>query len=260
MNSKHTARWSLVLSLLLLGCSPAAHALEFRVLGWSSDDITLHYGKKSTLMTVSVNGFSPAYEFHGDGPLVFYKMVDKDGNPQRQTACTITFPPDMQRGLIILFPGDESTVANRKVISASEGPGTPDAPLVYDYLLLDDSTEARPSGTIEFRNFSSLPVALMVESRQFVLQPKAKAQLPLDSSAKRLSFRAAAQVNGQWKVFLTNPLPTRGRPERMMVLLRDGPIVAQPQGDVEPNIKLLSLSDFPPRPQAPASTDVASVR
>lgn len=259
MTSKSYLNWCIIV-LSLFGSAAAAHAVQFRVLGWSTADIDLRFGAKATQLVVATSHFSAEFETQGDGPLVLYKMVDKDGKPHRQTACTITFPKDLKKALIILYPRDDSSAAHRKVINRPEGPGTPDAPLFYDYLILDDSLEARPAGTIEFRNFSTLPVALMVDSHQLMLEPKAKAHVPIKAGAKRLSFRAAAQVNGQWKVFLTNPLPTRGQPERMMVLLRDDPSIGRAGGGHEPNIKLVSFSDFAPRPTVTPRGTLASNR
>ncbi len=245
--------------MILLGIAPAAHALQFRLLGWSSDDIDLLFGEKKPIeLSVSVSGFSPVYEFKGDGPLVLYKEVLNDkGLPVRQTACTVTIPKGMEKGILILVPGDSSRAASRKVVARRhEGPATPDAPLIYDYILLDDSEAARPSGTIEFHNFSSLPIALKVETHQVVLAPKEKAQVPLQPGVKRLAFRAAAQLGGKWKVFLTNPLTTRG-PDRMMVVLRDGPPSSQSDATGEPNIRMISLYDWPARP-APSTTQLLS--
>ncbi len=261
MTSKLNSHWSIALLVCLFASASVAHAVQFRVLGWTTPDTSLQFGQKPTPIVVATTHFSPEYETQGEGPLIFYKMVEKDGTPHRQTACTIALPEDLKKALIILYPGDDSTAPYRNVIPTGEGPGTPNAPLVYDYMVLDDSLEARPAGMIEFRNFSTLPVALMVDSRQLLLPPKAKAQVPIVPGAKRLSFRAAAQVNGEWKVFLTNPLPTRGQPDRMMVLLRDGPSSsAQTRGSHEPNIKMVSFSDFPPRSKTPPQGDLASIR
>ena len=92
-----------------------------------------------------------------------------------------------------------------------------------------------------------------------LLVPQAKAQIPLIAGAKRMAFKAAAQVNGQWRTFASNPLPTRG-PDRMLVILRDGPPnLEQSLGPDCPNISIVSLFDWP-QPVVETGAPVASNR
>lgn len=233
-----------------------AGAVQFRLLGWAAADTNLQFDKngKATPTSVFTNDFSPLYEFMGETSLVLYKMVEHEGKPRKQVACTIAIPAGATKGLIILTPGDDSKAVDRKVLPDQFGFVSETAPLIYDYIWLDDSAEARPPGTIEFRNLSGLPIALQIEGNHLVLPPQAKAQVPIVEGTKRMAFKAAAQLTGRWKVFASNPLPTRG-PERMLVILRDGPPVFQkvlPPG--EPNISMISLYDWHPRP-APADDD-----
>ncbi len=235
----------------LLALAAPVHAVQFRLLGWASADVNLQFdaGKKPTEASVYTDHFSPGYEFKSEGPIVLYKMVEVDGKRQKQIACTITPPARSEQGLIILIPADDSQVVSRKVVPNQFGFVSDKAPLVYNYIWLDDSPAARPSGTLEFRNLSRLPVALQIGQHQLSLAPQAKAQVPLAKDAKRMDFKAAAQVNGQWRLFASNPLSTR-KPDRMMVILRDGP--ASPAA-TEPNINMVALYDWPAPPPSDAT-------
>lgn len=239
---------------LLAGLTPA-HAVQFRLLGWASQDMNLQFdtGRKTTETYVSTDTFSPVYEFKGDGPIVLYKRVEHEGSIRKQTACTIPIPQGMERGLLLLIPGDDTKAVDRKVLPDSQGFVSASAPLIYDYVWFDDSLEARPAGTIEFRNLSRVPIALQIEQYQLMLVPQAKTQVPLIPGAKRMDFRAAAQIDGKWKVFARNPLPTRG-PERMIVILRDSLSAASGSAsDHEPHITMIPLYDWPapPKPATP---------
>jgi len=159
----------------------------------------------------------------------------------------------MKKGLLLLIPGDDTKAVDRKVLPDESGFVSLGAPLIYDYIWFDDSPEARPSGTIEFRNLSRSPIALQIDQSQLMLAPQAKAQVPLTPGAKRMPFRAAAQINGQWKIFRSNPLSTRS-PDRMLVILRDAAGAHEEAGsDREPNIAMISLFDWPAPSPAPAA-------
>lgn len=243
-----------VIALGLLACVLPAHAVQFRLLGWAAQDLNLQFDAnlKANETYVSTDTFSPVYEFKGDGPLTFYKRVEHEGVVRKQVACTVVIPPGMEQGLLLLIPGDDTKAADRKVLPDSQGFVSANAPLIYDYVWFDDSLAARPAGTIEFRNLSRVPIAFQIEQQQLVLAPQAKTQVPLLPGAKRMAFRAAAQIDGKWKVFTRNPLPTRG-PERMIVLLRDN--VAAGNGGAsgnDPLITMIPLYDWPAPPKSSA--------
>jgi hypothetical protein len=240
-----------VLGLLAASATPL-HAVQVRLLGWSAADGDLQFDadRKPGRLKVFPDSFSPVIEFEGTGPIVLYKMVEHEGKPRKQIACTITVPAGMEQGLLILVPGDQSKAAFKKVIPDESGFVSAGAPLIYDYLWFDDSPKARPPGTLEFRNLSRLPIALQIDQNQLMLVPQSKAQVPLVQGAKRMPLRAAAQIGGQWKLFRSNPLSTRS-PDRMLVILRDaGP---QNADAGEPNIMMISLYDWPRSPAAPDS-------
>lgn len=212
-------------------------------------------GPTPTEVLVFPTNFSPVYEFKGEGPITLFKMVEHDGKPQRQTACMVTIPPEMKQGLVILVPGDDSKAIDRKVLPNSQGLVSAGAALIYDYVVIDDSPSAHPAGMIEFRNFSSLPIAINIAERQLMLAPHDKAQVPLTPGAKRMPFRAAAQLGGgQWRLLGSNPLPLSGA-DRLLVILRDGPPAASRPG--EANITIIPLFDWPPPPK-PADDDLSA--
>lgn len=237
---------SLLGSLLLLACVAHAHAVQFRLLGWAAQDLNLRFDvrQKPTEVYVSTESLSPAYEFTEAGPLVFYKQVEHEGKIIKQVACSVAIPPGLEKGVLLLVPGDETKAVSRNVLPDAHGFVSERAPLVYDYVWIDDSPAARPPGTIEFRNFSRHPIAFQLEQHRHVLAPETKVQLPLTPGVKRMTFRGAAEVDGEWKVFAKNPLPTRG-PERMMVILRDGPEIDAHARPDHANIRMISLFDWP---------------
>lgn len=251
ISSLHRPKIIAALAGLLALASPAG-AVQFRLLGWTAPDVNLQFdsGPKAVEISLYTENLSPVYEYTGAGPLVLYKQVAREGKTAKQTSCSVAIPAGARQGLIILFPGDETKAPSRDVRPNQFGLVSGDAPLIYDYLWIDDSPAARPPGTLEFRNFSSLPVALEIEKQQVQLAPRAKARVLLVKGAKRMAFKAAAQVNGVWKLFATNPLPTRN-PERMLVILRDAPPAQRNPSGGEPAIQMLSLYDWPP--PAPAS-------
>lgn len=239
---------------LLLSSAPTLQAVQVRVLAWSSDDGDLQFdaARKPTRLKLFSDSFSRAIMFEDDGPIVLYKMVEHEGKPRKQIACSISVPAGMEQGLLILVPGDQSKAVSRKVLPDESGFVSSGAPVIYDYHWFDDSPKARPPGTLEFRNLSRLTIALQIEQSQIMLNPQAKAQVPLARGAKRMPLRAAAQIGGQWKLFRSNPLSTRN-PERMLVILRDAD--TQDSADGEPNVTMISLYDWaPPVPPSPVET------
>lgn len=243
--------------VLLLTCLPSLNAADLRFISWAVSDENLQFanGAKATELSVPDEAFSPAYKFTGAAALTLYKMVEGDPKPLKRTACTIPLPETMTRGLVILIPQESPQPAQEKVIPNSLGVVSSKAPMTYSYMLLDDSVEARPLGTIEFRNFTGLPLALQVENQQFTLSPDptVKHQVPLVAGARRLFYRAAAQINGKWEIVGSNPLSTRGPPDRMMVILK-----TQSAGDLPPtaaSIRTLVIADWTRAEPAPFASN-----
>jgi hypothetical protein len=255
MTSKGIHRRISLLALGLLVCAAPARALEFRMLGWSSPDINLQFdnNQKPVETSVSTVMFSDTYQVAGEGTLTLYKRVEHEGKIIKQTACTVAIPPGLKQGLLLLIPGDDSKALSRKVLPDSQGFITSSAPLIYNYVWFDDSLEARPLGTIQFLNLSRRQIAFQIEEHQLTLAPQAKAHVPLVKGAKRMNFRGAAEVDGRWKIFARKPLATRG-PERMIVILRDGPPTNNETAtDAEATISMISLFDWPARPESKAA-------
>lgn len=242
---------------LLAGIAPA-RAVQFRLLAWGSYDLNLQFqdGKTARELAVFPKSFSITYEVP-EGPIVLFKTVEADGKPQRQTACTIVVPPEIQQALVILVPADDSKVPYRKVLPNSQGQVSKEASLLYDYVVLDNSPAAHPVGTIEFRNFSRLSIAIDIADRQLTLPPRDKTQVPITAGAKRMAFRAAARLeNGDWKLLSSSPLPISGA-GRVLVILRDRPEKSN-RAD-EPNIAIVPLFDWtpPPSPETAAPQQVS---
>lgn len=252
MKSKFYPRW-VPLFIVFLACADFAEAGPFRLLAWGAYDLNLQYqsGPKSSEVTAFPGSFSPVYEYREAAPLTFFKMVEHEGKPLRQTACVVTIAPEIQQALIILIPGDDTKALSRKVLPNSQGQVSKESSLIYDYVVIDDSPAAHPADTIVFRNFSRLPIAINIAQQQLTLAPRDKAQVPIISGAKRMSFRAAAQLeNGQWRLLSSNPLPISGA-RRLLVILRDGP--ANAARDNDPNVAIVPLFDWPSAAPAEAA-------
>ncbi len=257
MTSKRHLACITLAALGLLTCTAPVRAVQFRLVAWDTQDSNLQFDAHGapTEVQASTNVLSPQYESKGSGPIILYKRVEHEGKPRKQVACTVDIPAGLEQGLLLLIPGDDSKTVDRKVLPDSLGFISPGAPLIYDYVWLDDSPSAHPPGTIEFRNMASLPIAFKIEQQQCMLAPKDKIQVPLITGARQMSFRAAAaMIDGKWKVFACNPLATNG-PERMLVIIRDGPAAKNVSG--EPNISVVRLYDWPAPPK-PAPADLAS--
>lgn len=266
MTSNFFNRLASLLALSVIVCATPARAVQFRLLAWGAYDLNLQFqaGKEPEELAVFPKSFSIPYESAAN-TITLFKMVGVDGKPERQTACTIVVPPEIKQALVILVPGDDSKVLSRNVLPNKQGQVSKEAALVYDYVVLDNSPAAHPAGTIEFRNFSSLPIAINIASRQLTLPPRDRTNVPITEGAKRMPFRAAAQLeNGQWRLLTSAPLPISGA-GRILVILRDRPEKSN-QPD-EPNIAIVPLFDWTP-PTAPGepaegvggATPVASVR
>ncbi|CAM2815181.1 hypothetical protein [Rariglobus hedericola] len=258
MTSNSLHRLALVFALALVAGIAPARAVQFRLLAWGSYDLNLQFqnGKGAQELAVFPKSFSITYEIP-QGPIVLFKTVEVDGKPQRQTACTIVVPPEIQQALVILVPADDSNAPYRKVLPNSQGLVSKEAALLYDCVVLDNSPAAHPVGTIEFRNFSRLPIAINIADRQLTLPPRDKTQVPITEGAKRMAFRAAAQLeNGDWKLLSSSPLPISGA-GRVLVILRDRP--EKSSRPDEPNIAIVPLFDWtpPPSPEPVAPQQVS---
>ena len=245
------------LAALGLGlCLTPAQAVQFRLLGWASQDVNLVFDKDSKPVELMVpqEQFSLPQTAKDTAPIVLYKMVEVDGNPRRQIACSIPIPEGMEQGIIVLLPGDESQALSKKVLPNSAGFRTENAPVIYNYVWLDDSLKSRPSRSIELRNLSSLPVAVQLDTHQLTLAPQAKAIVPITPGTARMPLQAATRMDGKWKLFASRPLRT-ATIDRVMVFFRDTPAADQANG-AAPAVSMLPIYDWP---QPPADTKASVV-
>ncbi|HEY9248164.1 MAG TPA: hypothetical protein VIO38_03495 [Rariglobus sp.] len=241
----------------LLICATLVHAVEFRVLGWSTDDNSLRFdqGRSTTDVQVETDRLSSVYVAPGAESVTLYRPIKTaDGKPGQQIACELVVPPGLKQGIVLLIPA----VPVSSWIKPSQAIA-PDAahmrvPPTYHYHWLDDSIEARPPGTIEFRNLQALPVAVRIGDREIEVPPHGKAQIPLVPGARRIGFRAATLIDGKWRVFASSPLPTRG-PDRILVIFREVE-GSQRTGPADTGIRIVRLYEAAPAP-APASTPVS---
>jgi hypothetical protein len=245
MKSKISLRHLFVVLGLLLACSVSVQAVQFRVLGFARYDLDLRFDQRGEPVALKVfpDSLSRTYDTLGTEPIVLYKMVEEDGKPRKNVACTVTVPPELTHGILILFPSGTPASPSIRVLPNNSGEANSLAPLTYEYFWLDDSLDARPLGMIEFRNMTRVSIAFRIGDQEKNLAPQGKTQTPLIAGAKRLDFKAAVQLAGKWRVFMSSPLPTRG-PSRMLVIFRE---VAENlrTGPDDPGIRMFRFYDAP---------------
>lgn len=237
---------------LLCGAPPAS-AVQFRVLGWDADDYSLRLdqGRSTLELQVMTERLSSLYDAPGKENLVFYRLVDRDGEPVKQPVCTITVPSGLERGVLILVPSVPPSSWIRPP-GATGDMARMRVPPAYKHFWLDDSPEARPPGMIDFRNLQDLPIALRVGGRDIHLPPQGREQTPLIPGAKRLDFKAAALLDGEWRLFASSPLPTRNL-SRLLVIFR-GVSVEPRTGPADTGIRMVRLCEIAPPPKSVAAT------
>ena len=250
MKSSAPFRPLLALFVALLLVLAPARAVEFRVLGWSTDDNSLCFdrGRSTINVQVETDRLSPIYDVPDGEPVSLYRPIKtEDGKPGQQVACEIVVPPGLKQGIVILIPAVPASSWIKPPQVAAPDAAHVRVPPTYLYHWLDDSIDARPPGTIEFRNLQRLPVAVRIGDRDLEIPSLGKAQTPLIPGAKRLGFRAATFINGKWRVFASSPLPTRG-PDRILVIFRDVD-EAQRTGPGDTGIRMIRLYEVAPRPE-----------
>jgi hypothetical protein len=220
-----------------------ADAVQFRLLGWAGDDVNLQLesGSNDSELMVPREKFSSPYAFKGAGPIVLYKMVEYEGKSHKQVSCSVTVPPKMEQGILVLIPGDDSQAVSKKVLPNRLGFVTANAPVIYNYIWLDDSPAAWPSRSISFRNSSRFPIAFQIEKQQLTLAPQATIQIPMVPEIERMGLRAAFQINGRWTLFANRPLRT-ATADRILVFFRDSQASGTPHG---PAVEMVPLYDWP---------------
>lgn len=254
MKSSATLRGLVALCGVLSFLSSEARAVEFRVLGWSADDPSLRFDQdRSTIdLRIETDRLSQAYAVPGAETVVLYRPItNADGKPDRQIACEIAVPPGLEQGIVILAPAAPVSSWIKPPL-ADPAAAHMRVPPTYQYYWIDDSVDARPPGTIEFRNLQRHPVALRIGDRDLEVPSQGKAQTPIVPGVKRLSFRAATFIDGQWRVFASSTLPTRG-PDRILVIFRDVD-ETQRTGPTDTGIRMVRLYETTPAPQAVAAT------
>ncbi|HSI08413.1 MAG TPA: hypothetical protein VK985_07460 [Rariglobus sp.] len=224
----------LLLAAVLL--TPAAHALEFRLLSWNGDIEGLNYanGQKPVPVIAREGTLSPKYPYTGAGPLVLFREIQKDGKTVREPVATLPPPAGFTHAILVLAATDDAGTA-------------------YTARWINDSPEVRKAQTITYENLSSLPVAIKLGQEELTLESNAKLTRPTNPAVRRVALMVAAHTQTGWELVVSSSQPVRPG-LRTLVILRDGR--ANPYGPTEP-VECLSFHDLPP-PPAPAGTSVVS--
>lgn len=224
----------LILLLAVAFLSPAARALEFRLLSWDGtiEDLNYANGQKAVPVVAREGSLSPAYKFTGAGPLVLFREVRREEKTVREPVATLTPPAGFTHAILMLAATDPAGTA-------------------YTARWINDSPEVRQAQTITYENLSSLPVAIKLGQEELALEPSAKLTRPTNPDVYRLSLMVAARTQKGWEMVISSSQPVR-RGLRTLVIIRDGR--DNPHGPREP-VECLSFNDLPP-PPSPAGTSV----
>ncbi|MDF3057791.1 MAG: hypothetical protein K0R17_2006 [Rariglobus sp.] len=210
--------------------SPAARALEFRLLSWAGtiEDLNYANGQKPVAVVAREGSLSPKYQFTGAGPLVLFREIQRDGKTVREPVASLTPPVGFTHAILMLAATDTAGTA-------------------YTARWINDSPEVRKSQTITYENLSSLPVAIKLGQEELALEPDAKLTRPTNPDVYRLALKVAARTQNGWEMVISSSQPVR-RGLRTLVIIRDGR--ENPYGPKEP-VECLAFNDIPPLPPPP---------
>jgi hypothetical protein len=228
-------RLLLVFSIAWFAYTLPLHALEFRLVSWEGEISDLKYSNGSAQVTISASesNLSDVYEFKGSPPLILYKEVQKEGKTVRQAVATLTPPDGFTKAIVLLAYTDASKTT-------------------YSGVWINDSVDARPPQTVTYHNFSSYPIAIKLDTKEYMIPPKGDYIQSTNAAMKRVLFKAAAQTKTGWEVVASTVQPVRPG-LRTLVMMRDG----RPDSytGLTEVVDILKFNDYPPPPEP---TTVAS--
>lgn len=218
----------LALFFAVVVLTPAARALEFRLLSWDGDFEDLNYinGGKPIRVAAREGALSPKYQFTGAGPLVLFREVRKDDKIVREPVATVTPPAGHTHAILLLAPTDATGTS-------------------YTTRWINDSPEVRKAQTITYENLSSYPVMIKLGKDKIALEPEGKLTVPTNPDVYRVALMVAARTSKGWELVISSSQPVR-RGLRTLVILRDGR--DNPHGSKDP-IAYLAFNDLPPLPE-----------
>jgi hypothetical protein len=216
----------LVASFGLASCASAVE-LRFLVSEGSEDSLKFIDNDKTISIRADENTLSATYAFTGDGPLVLFKEVVRDGKTQRETAARLTVPTGLTHAIVIL---------------TGEKPGG------YAGTWVNDAPVSRPAGTVRTVNLSHHTVTFKIDPSVFTVASGDNHQVAFPLESDRVVMRAETQINGRTEIIAGNPVPMRAG-LRLLLVLRDG---RPGPGRATNLVDILSFYDQPPA-QTPQS-------
>lgn len=212
-----------ILLFASFGLATCVSAVELRFLMSEGSEEALKFieNGKTVSIRADENTFSDTYTFTGEGPLVLFKEVVRDGKTERETAARVTIPAGLTHAIIIL---------------------TDEKPAGYVGTCLDDSPVSRHAGTVRAVNLSRHKVTFKMGTAVFIVAPGENHQVLFPPETDRMVMRAETEVNGRTELIAGNPVPLRPG-LRVLLVLRDGRPGA---GRTTNLVDMLSFYDRPP--------------
>lgn len=179
-----------------------AETLTFRLISWEGPIGDLHYMEKQKVIPLQIEEgrLSRSMTYSGSSPLTLFRIVETEEGPQHQPALTMDLPNTKQAILLVSKQPDGSLKG----------------------IWIDDSFDYIPLGSIRFHNFSSRPVAIDLKGKDPVMLSPQESYLHLMQENSRTVpiLAATTEVDGQWKLFHTVPIPMRSH-LRCLVIARN---------------------------------------
>lgn len=188
----------------------------------------LHYldqGQTSEVALPRMNLSTP-YKAHGNEPLVFGQIDQKDGKPIIIPMAKTKIPSSTQHAILLFLPAPK------------------DHPLSFKILVIDYDKDKLRNGENLFINLSNEPVAGQFGKRKLLIPAKKQVKMNpvLDQDkAGRYFVNIRSQVNGKWRPLCKSYWRFNPKTRKLVLIFRD------------PKTNRLRLLSFP---ETSSQTDV----
>lgn len=229
--------WLLAVALATPGFVTTVHAqsapkppVTFRILGLGAPVTDLFYynGRQAVSVTAGSSGFSAPYPVPNDGRVEFFRVLPPEPPEEKPRRVTVT---DLQLGeggpfLVIMLTDPATPTQTRGVV-------------------VDDSWEKHPSGTMQLFSFSRRLLAVKVGDEMVELAA-GQSRLFSYHGANRLSLQAATREGADWVLRIRSPKSILPDSRSTVVLIDQEPSPERPNPD---GLRTLDFIDLePPEP------------
>jgi hypothetical protein len=228
---------------LLLGSAQAQQpgrelrTCKLRLAWWSAPEnppeLALQKDKERTPFSPDTMALSQIIEYRGEPEAVILKKtvtaeLDKAGKPITQWIpyCSIPVGPNDTDLAVLLFPDEKRGIAKTKVF--------------------DFSQEGFPYGTIQFFNFSSAKIAIVIDDNSVTINSRGSARFPKTFTQRTISkFRMAAmESNGEQLLLRSSAMIVRPNSRLLFFILERPGSAGEAKYDTE-----VIMDNFVDRPK-----------